>query len=162
MSSSAAGVRGTEVRDDEGTRGLEVRFDVDAPRDAVLDLLWDPAHFPELYPEIESVAILERDDRRMRAEYRVNAVVKRVRYELERTLDRESGTLRWRELGGDLRKVRGEWRVDARGSGSTLTYRAFVDVGYFVPTALVRDLAMAKLGEMVARVQRVAGRLTAR
>ena len=55
--------------------------------------------------------------------------------------------------------MRGGWRVVASErawSASRVTYTAFVDVGRFVPTALVRDGAKRKLAEMVQRVRRVA------
>jgi len=88
-------------------------------------------------------------------------VLKEVRYTLRRTLDRSSRSITWREIGGDLRRVRGSWRVESgpEPGQSRVTYAAFVDVGRFVPTALVRDLAMRKVSEMAERIRRVATEL---
>ena len=69
-----------------------------------------------------------------------------------------------RDFSGDLRRVRGAWRVEPSDDGSSssrVTYSAYVDVGRFVPTALVRDVAMRKMNEMVTRVRAVAADLHA-
>jgi hypothetical protein len=54
--------------------------------------------------------------------------------------------------------VRGGWQLQDGATPSTTraTYRAFVDPGRFIPTALVREVAKRKLGEMVTRVRTVA------
>jgi hypothetical protein len=147
-----------DVADEEGTKGLEVRFEVAVPAEALLEILWSPSNFDRLFPDIEESRVLRAEAARLEVEYRIDAVVRRVRYVLERTLDRGAGTITWREIGGDLRRVRGSWKVEtgADGRPSQVTYAAFVDVGRFVPTALVRDAAKRKLGEMVARVRSVA------
>jgi carbon monoxide dehydrogenase subunit G len=151
-----AGFTVRETKDAEGTQGLEAEFEVAAPRALLLDLLWDTKNFPELFPEVLEVHVLATEGERMSVEYAVDAVLKRVRYRLERTRDREAGVIAWRETGGDLKRVRGEWRMAEAAGGTHLTYRAFVAVGYFVPTSVVRDVAMRKVGEMVERVRRVA------
>ena len=154
-----------EVKDEAGTKGLEVTFRVPVPPDALLAILWDTSHFGRLYPdilEVRRVAGNDGDDSFDLA-YRVNAVIKEVAYVLRRSIDREARLISWREVSGDLRRVRGAWRVTPAldGSSSELTYSAFVDVGRFIPTALVRDAAIRKLGEMMARVRKVTTELHA-
>jgi carbon monoxide dehydrogenase subunit G len=158
MVTAARDVR--DVLDDEGTKGLETVFEVDVPPDRLLAVLWDPASFPRLFPDVKSAERLRGDARTMVLAFRVDAVVREVRYVLERTLDRDAGTIVWREIGGDLRRVRGGWRAEALpGGGSRVTYRAFLDVGWFVPVGLVREGARRKLGEMVERVRALAAEL---
>jgi len=155
--------RARDVTDDEGTKGLETTFEVDVLPDLLLDVLWAPANFGRLFPDVAEVRVIADEGPILDVAYRVNAVIREVSYVLRRTLDREGRTITWRELGGDLRRVRGGWRVEPseRPGASRVTYRAFVDVGRFVPTALVRDAAKRKLAEMVARVRGVAAELGA-
>jgi carbon monoxide dehydrogenase subunit G len=149
-----------DVVDEEGTKGLETVFEVDVPPGRLLGVLWDPASFSRLFPDVKSAERLRGDDTTMVLAFRVDAVVREVRYVLERTIDHDAGTITWREIGGDLRRVRGGWRVEPLpGDRSRVTYRAFLDVGWFVPVALVRESARRKLGEMVERVRRIAGEL---
>lgn len=152
----------TRVNDDVGTRGLEAVFHVNARAEPVLQLLWDPDNYGELFPDIESHRVLSSSDAQIDVEMTVNAVLKRVRYVLRRTLDREKLHIGWREIDGDLKRARGGWwiRRTDRDDVSELTYRAFVAVNRFVPTRLVAATATRKLDDMVARVRQVAARLT--
>jgi ribosome-associated toxin RatA of RatAB toxin-antitoxin module len=147
-----------DVTDGEGTKGLETEFDVAVPPDALLEVLWSPDHFARLYPDVKECRVLRTEESALEISYRVDAVVREVTYVLRRTLDRAARTIAWRELRGDLRRVRGGWKLSpgAGDHGAHATYSAFVDVGRFVPTALVRDGAKRKLGEMVERIRRVA------
>lgn len=150
-----------EVVDEVGTKGLEAAFDVDVAPDVLLATLWSVAHFPRLFPDVKESRVLRDEGDELDVEYRIDAVLKEVRYVLRRTLDRATRTIAWRELSGDLRRVRGSWRVEATDAAgrARVTYSAFVDPGRFVPTGLVRDLAMRKVNEMAERVRRVAAEL---
>ena len=147
-----------DVTDEAGTKGLEAVFDVAVPPAALLEVLWSPANFGRLFPDIKEARVVREEGATLDVLYRVDAVVREVSYVLRRTLDREARTIAWREIGGDLRRVRGGWRTDPSHPSETsrVTYTAFVDVGRFVPTNLARDAAKRKLGEMVERVRRVA------
>jgi carbon monoxide dehydrogenase subunit G len=145
-----------DVTDSEGTKGLEAVFQVDVPPDDLLGILWAPANFTRLFPDIKEARVVSDGGATLDVAYRIDAVVRTLGYVLRRTLDRDARAITWREIGGDLRRVRGGWRIEPSGSGSRVTYAAFVDVGRFVPTALVRDGAKRKLGEMVQRVRSVA------
>lgn len=150
------------MKDEAGTRGIEVVFAVAAPPDVLLALLWDVANFPRLFPDIQEVAVVGRGEgdppRSLDLSYRIDAVVKELRYVLRRVLDPVARSITWTELSGDLRRVRGGWWIAAtdRPEVSMVTYRAFVDVGRFVPTALIAKAARKKAAEMVARVRAVA------
>jgi ribosome-associated toxin RatA of RatAB toxin-antitoxin module len=147
-----------DVTDDEGTKGLEATFDVDVPPDALLEILWSPASYPRLFPDVKEARVARGEGDWLEVDFRVDAVLKEVRYTIRRTIDRAARTITWREVGGELRRVRGGWRLEPTngGAASRATYAAFVDVARVVPTRLVRDGAKRKLGEMVERVRRVA------
>lgn len=156
-----------EITDEAGTRGLEAIFCVAVPPEALLNILWDIANFGRLFPDIKETRVVDRDHetptRRIDLAYRVDAVVKEIRYVLRRRLDPDTRAITWRELSGDLRRVRGGWWVEATDDPgiSRATYRAFVDIGRFVPTRLVAKGAKRKAAEMIARVRQVAGELHA-
>jgi hypothetical protein len=155
--------RTRDVTDEVGTKGLEAVFEVDVAADPLLEILWSPSNFGRLFPDIKESRVVASGETELDVAYRVDAVVREVSYVLRRTLDRTARTVAWREIGGDLRRVRGAWRVELAGrpGASRVTYTAFVDIGRFVPTALVRDGAKRKLDEMVARVRRVAAEIYA-
>jgi ribosome-associated toxin RatA of RatAB toxin-antitoxin module len=150
-----------EVTDETGTRGIEVRFHLAVPADWLLELLWDVDQFARLFPDVKDHAVVRRGPGEQPTEldvrYRVNAVVTELSYVLRRTLDRAARSITWRELSGDLRRVRGGWWTEPTDAdGVTLaTYRAFVDPGRLIPTRLVARGARRKAGEMVDRLRRV-------
>jgi carbon monoxide dehydrogenase subunit G len=147
-----------DVTDEEGTKGLEAVFQVSVPPDALLDVLWSPDNFGLLFPDLKETRVIGGEGDSLDVRYRADVVIREITYVLRRTRDREARTITWREIGGDLRRVRGGWRVEPLGDGRTslVTYRAFVAVAVFVPSAVVRDGAKRKLGDMIARVRKVA------
>lgn len=138
-----------------GIKGLRASFYVAAPRERVLQTLWDVDRFLEIFPDIQSLDVLARRKSGVDAKFTVDAVLAKVSYTLRRELDVEKGLISWHEIGGDLRAVRGSWRVEKTEiEGVTkVTYASFVDVGRFVPEAMVRDLAIGKVTEMAERVR---------
>lgn len=156
-----------EVTDDAGTRGLEAIFCVAVPPDRLLHILWDVANFGRLFPDIKETRVVDVDGKtppiRIDVAYRVDAVIKEIGYVLRRRLDPDARAITWREISGDLRRVRGGWWVETTDDPgiSRVTYRAFVDIGRFVPTRLVAKGAKRKADEMIARVRQVAGEIHA-
>lgn len=139
-------------------KGLRARFLVHAPRERVLATLWEIERFQEIFPDFRHVEVIGRGPNRVDARFVVEIPLATVTYDLRRELDLEGGHIRWQEIGGDLRAVRGAWRVEptAHPDLVRVTYESYVDVGRFVPEALVRDLAIAKIGEVATRVRHAA------
>lgn len=139
----------------EGIKGLRATFYVAAPPDRVLDVLWDVRRFPEMFPDIKDMKVLAGRDAQLDVRFRVDAVLAEVTYTLRRTVDRERRLIRWREIAGDLERVRGSWRVEATDDPGTsrVTYASFVSVSAFVPESVYRDIAIGKVEELTERVR---------
>ncbi len=151
-----------EVTDEQKTRGVEVTFHVAVAAEPLLQILWNIDNFQRLFPDIKDYGLEDRDPaeppRWLDVRYRVDAVVTQVGYVIRRTLEPDGLSFTWREISGDLKRVRGGWymaETDVPGL-TRVTYRAFVDIGRFVPTRLVAKGARRKAGEMVDRVRREA------
>ena len=151
-----------EVTDEQKTRGVEVIFHVAVAAAPLLQVLWNIDNFPRLFPDIKDYGLEARDPaeppRWLDVRYRVDAVLAQVSYVIRRTLEPDGLSFTWREISGDLKRVRGGWylaETDVPGL-TRVTYRAFVDIGRFVPTRLVAKGARRKAGEMVDRVRREA------
>ncbi|MFZ9888161.1 MAG: type II toxin-antitoxin system RatA family toxin, partial [Myxococcota bacterium] len=136
-------------------KGMRATFLVHATKERVLATLWDVERFQEIFPDFRRVEVIERGNNRVDARFFVDVPLATVTYDLRRELDLAEGQISWREIGGDLRAVRGGWRVEPTDHPDLVrvTYESFVDVGRFVPEALVRDLAIAKLEEVATRVR---------
>lgn len=150
-------VRSTEAEWGVGDiKGVKATFSVAAPRARIIEALWNIEKFPEMFPDVEKMTIHKKEAARIVVEFEVDAVVQKARYTLDRRLSKDKDEIRWREFGddGDVRHLRGRWKVTERSPQlSTVLYESYVDVGRFVPTSLVRALALRKLDELVGRVR---------
>ena len=105
-----------EVTDENKTRGIEVVFYVAVPAAALLAILWNVDNFPRLFPDVKEYSIEAKGPGDpptwLDVRYRVDALVKAVRYVVRRTLASDGRSFTWREVSGDLRRVRGGWWVE--------------------------------------------------
>ena len=152
----------------DGTPGVSARFAVDAPAPLVLELLWDVDRFLTIFPDIKSMAVLQRPGPNdLDVRFVVDAVVASPTYTLRRHLDRKAGTITWRNIAGDLKKLEGRWIVVPTGqpgkTGTTcdVVYESYVDIGVPGITGMYRDIVLQKLDQMVERVRAGAARAVA-
>ena len=139
----------------DDTKGLRATFLVSAPPDLVLETLWDVKRFRQIFPDIEALEVLAERPGSVDARFTVDAVLAKVSYTLRRDVDRGARSVRWTAIDGDLKSVHGSWQVASTEDPlvSRVTYTSFVDVGYAVPSGLVRDTALKKVDQMVGRVR---------
>ncbi|MDY0004900.1 MAG: hypothetical protein RBU30_26615, partial [Polyangia bacterium] len=81
----------SEVKDEAGTRGIEVVFAAPAAPDDLLGLLWDVGNFPRLFPDIKDYRVVGQGEGSpplsLDISYRIDAVVRELSYVLRRVLD---------------------------------------------------------------------------
>ncbi len=116
----------------------ERSIEVDAPLETVFGVITDYEAYPEFLPELHSVTVLEREPGRARVRF-VLHVVKTVRYTLELT-ESAPFSVRWTLVEGDLRQNAGSWTLERHGAGTRASYSVRVEVGVFVPGAIVSRL----------------------
>jgi ribosome-associated toxin RatA of RatAB toxin-antitoxin module len=141
--------------DTDGTPGVAATFEVEAPHDVVVDLLWDVSRFRRIFPDIKSLAVVRDAHPVVDVRFDVDAVIASPTYTLRRTLDVGAGEIRWVSIAGDVKRIAGRWIVrpiDERRS--MVTYESFVDVGVPGLSSVYRDLVKAKLDQMADRVRR--------
>lgn len=139
----------------DDTKGLRATFLVDAPPDVVLETLWDVRRFRQIFPDIERLEVLAEQPGFIDVRFTVDAVLAKARYTLHREIDRSARTVRWMSISGDVKHIEGSWQVTATDDPMTsrVSYTSFVDVGYAVPSGLVRDTALNKVDQMAVRVR---------
>ena len=145
-----------DIDGERGVKGLRATFRVAAPPDVVLSTLWDVHRFRSIFPDIKSLDVVGERTDEVDAKFTVDAVLSTVTYILRRDVDRQARVVAWKNIGGDLKLVRGAWSVSPVAGDdavSEVVYTSFVDVGTFVPTGMVRDIAMSKVEQMAMRVR---------
>ncbi len=157
----------------DGVKGLRAVFDIpaasvssDGDTDACLETLWDVRRFRTIFPDVKSLEVLAPaldkvpTATQLDVKFTVDAVLQTTTYTLRRTIDRTARKIEWQRIAGDVPTIRGSWAVTTVSPKDhsaqpvvRVTYTSFVDVGYFVPTGMVRDVAMGKVNEMAKRVR---------
>jgi hypothetical protein len=135
--------------------GLRAFFAISASRERIWAVLVDYQNFPEIFPDIDKIQVLERDAQGAKVEYWVHAVLRKYHYVVYRHYEKPGWRLTWRRLSGDLQRLEGSWEVreTPRPGVHLLVYESYVQVGGTVPTSLVRWGAMQKVRDMGQRLR---------
>lgn len=144
-----------DVTSDDGVAGLRATFWVRATSDAVWNLLTDYAHYREVFTNVEDLSVLDQDARGARLRFRVKAAWLSFDYTLQRTYEVPGRLLTWRRVDGDFRRISGKWAIaDAPDPGyAQVTCESYLDIGFLVPTALVRQGAEAEMRRTMLRIK---------
>jgi ribosome-associated toxin RatA of RatAB toxin-antitoxin module len=102
-----------------------------AARD-VYELAKDQERFPEFMPDVESIAIVERDGSRIVSRWKTLVEEAPIEWTEEDVFDDEKLRVDYRLLEGDLDKFEGSWTFE--GGDGTTRVRLTVDYDFGVPT----------------------------
>ncbi len=144
-----------DVINDKGVKGLRATFQLNASREAIWDLLTDYDRFTETFTGIRSLEVIREDDQGARVRFKIKVSFLSFDYTLQRDYVRPNELITWRRTAGDFRQISGSWGIipgPAEGI-QEIIYESFVDVGFLIPTALVRDGAAKELEETVTRIR---------
>jgi ribosome-associated toxin RatA of RatAB toxin-antitoxin module len=110
--------------------------------ETVLEVVGAFEEYPEWIAEIKRVEVRSRDasGRGREVFFAAQTPLGKAEYTLEYTWDDAGHRLSWRYLGGTVRDISGEYRLDPEPDGTRLTYRLQVDVGIRIPGLVRRQL----------------------
>lgn len=143
------------VTNEEGVHGLRAAFLIKARPEEVWNLLVDYKRFRDIFPSVEELRVLEENRQGARVHFRIRAAWMDFQYTLERNYEQPGRRLTYRRVEGDLKSVSGEW-VILKGPDDErqlVVCISFVDVGFLVPTALVRNRAADDLRDTARRMR---------
>ena len=151
------------LKDERGVEGLRSTFVVDAPADAVLNVLWDVSRFKSIFPEVRDMQVLaHHPGNTIDVRFEIDAVVASPSYTLRRCLTPAAaggGEVSWLSIAGDIKSIRGSWLVvPIDATRCRVIYTSFVDVGPVFVSGMVRGVAMRKATDLAERVRAAARR----
>jgi ribosome-associated toxin RatA of RatAB toxin-antitoxin module len=144
-----------DVTNDKGVKGLRATFQLNASREALWDLLTDYDRYTETFTGIRSLEVISEDNLGARVRFKIKVAFLSFDYTLQRDYVRPYELITWHRTDGDFRDLSGSWGIipgPAEGIQEVI-YESFVDVGFLVPTALVRDGAARELEKTVTRMR---------
>jgi len=143
------------VTNDQGVHGLRATFRLQASREAIWALLTDYDRFKETFKGIRHIEIIDEDERGARVRYTIKAWILTFDYTLQRDYVRPYELITWRRTGGDFHVISGVWMIlpGPREDLHEIVYESYVDVGFLIPTTLVRNRAAQELEKTIARMR---------
>ena len=128
-----------------------------APAEAYA-VVTDFAAYPRLFPEIKQTRVVSTTGHVVRVEFRSEVVIA-VRYVLDLACDPAALTVDWTFVEGEIvTGSTGAWRFTPSGDGTTIDYRAALDVKAPLPGFILRrvtdGLVAASLPNMFASIER--------
>jgi carbon monoxide dehydrogenase subunit G len=144
-----------DVINDEGVNGLRATFQLDASREAIWDLLTDYDRFRETFKKIHSLEVISENDQGAEVRFNIKVLFLSFDYTLQRNYERPYELLTWRRTGGDFQQISGSWRIllGPDEGAHVVVFESFVDVGYLIPTTMVRNRAAKELETTIARIR---------
>lgn len=144
-----------DVTNDLGVKGLRATFQLHASRAAIWDLLTDYDRFTETFKRIHSLEVLNEDDRGARVHFNIKVLFLSFDYTLQRDYERPLERLTWHRTAGDFRQITGSWEIlqGPEEGIHIVIFESFVDVGYLIPTAMVRRRAAKELEATVTQIR---------
>jgi len=144
-----------DVTNNQGVKGLRATFQLNASREAIWDLLTDYDRFTETFTGIQDLEVLSEDDRGARVHFKIKVLFLAFDYTLQRDYERPYELLTWHRTAGDFRQISGSWEIlPGPGEGiHVVVFESFVDVGYMIPTEMVRNQAAIELETTVTQIR---------
>jgi len=125
---------------------------------AVYAVVTDFPAYPRLFPEIKQARVVSTTGNVVRVDFRAEVVIA-VRYVLDLICDAGALTVDWTFVEGELVTAStGAWRFTTSGDGTSIDYRAALDVKAPLPGFILRrvtdGLVAASLPNMFASIER--------
>jgi coenzyme Q-binding protein COQ10 len=143
---------------------IETACFVPAPLESVYAVAKDIERFPEFFPDVTSVKIVEHTAAGYISEWVgvVKALNRTIKWSEEDVWDDVAHVCRFRAVGGDWEKYDGEWTFTARDGGTVMAMTLECDVNVPMIGPLIKNLigklAKANVDNMFAGIaKRVAG-----
>ncbi len=133
---------------------------VNASPEEVYRVVVDFEHYHEWVSDLKRVDVLERDadGRALEVEFRAAAFGRSTTYALRYDYSNAPQVLRWWQTSGDLTaELHGQYRFDAAGEATTVTYdlevELLVPIPSFVKARAASRIQTQALGELKARAE---------
>jgi ribosome-associated toxin RatA of RatAB toxin-antitoxin module len=123
---------------------------INAPVEKVFDVVTNYERYPDFLPEVKEVRASNRKGSEVDLQYKVDLVVKTIRYTIHVKEERPS-RMSWTFIDGEVMKDnKGGWVLESAGEGKTkATYNVEVTVGPLVPKSILNTLVDSSLPKML-------------
>ena len=145
-----------KISDSQGLPGIRAMFTIPATRNELWGMLTDYGNFPNIYGGIDSLSLHSEDEHGASVEIYQTALLRRIRFVLQRNYVQKGYRLTWERVSGDLKYIQGSWDIlDSPDENIKLViYTSFFKYGGIVPTRLARNWAIPEVRSMAENARK--------
>ncbi len=123
--------------------------EIDVSPKVFYEVVTDFESYPEFLPEVKRVKVLRHEEDVWEAEFEVS-MIKTIKYTLELT-GKPGKELSWTLKSGFFKKNDGSWKLRSLDKGKRVeaTYSVDIEVGMFVPKAIIDKLVEISFPKML-------------
>ncbi len=128
---------------------------INAPVEKVFDVITNYERYADFLPEVKEVRTSNRKGSEVELHYKVDLVVKTIRYSI-RAKEERPHRMSWTFIEGEMMKDnKGSWVLEAQGENQTkATYNVEMALGALVPKTIVNALVENSLPKMLDAFKR--------
>jgi len=142
--------------DEQGVPGIRAMFTLRATREELWGMLTDYNHFSRIYGGIDSLRVIQEDDKGATVEFFQTTLFKKIHFVLRRNYIRTGHNLTWESISGDMDYIRGSWVIlnSPDDDLKLVIYTNFFRHGGIVPTRITRFWAMGQVRTMAQNARK--------
>lgn len=121
-------------------------IEIEASPKRILEVITDIESYPQWMSAFKKAEVLESDGkgRPLRAQFEVDAMIKRVHYILEYKYSKNA--VSWESAEGDVKEINGSYTLDIGEGVTRVTYSYSIDPGFPIPGFLKRQAVRMMVG----------------
>jgi len=149
----------TELTDGPGGRkDARAKVLIAATPEKVWAAITDFENYKEFMPLTTVSRVKKREGNDVWFYSELNLTLKTINYEIKLTLDKPAWKIDWTLVEGNIKANDGGWLLEPYGDGETYAeYKAFVAVGFSVPSFIGNKITQGSLPQILGAVRKRVG-----
>lgn len=152
-----------DAQNEDGVAGITVNFFVKGKPADVWKWIRDVDHLNKLFPAVKKIVkVKEVDASTTIWNYTLETSLGTKNFNVQRSFDDKDLSIKWKKTEGDMKYYGGSWKIKASETYAgwvDCTYSNFVNVGWYLPYAVVKKTSKQNAESMVPSLRKlVAGK----
>ena len=140
---------------DSSTIGVESKIFINTPPQKLWNLISHQEKLPEIIPSCKKAEILEKTDNSEKVEYlvKISPFLPVFKYVLNVDQTEKYKKIKYNKIDGSFNKLYGSFEFEPYNNGTILTYKMYIDPGFFVPSFICENGLRNALPDMLKKLK---------
>jgi carbon monoxide dehydrogenase subunit G len=116
-------------------KGVEGKILIQAPPEKIWNILDNQENLPKFIPKFKKVTVLEKTDdyQKVEVDLKVCGLLPMFKYTMILDTSEKNRRVKFNRVDGCFKKLYGAYELEPSTKGTILTYRMFIDTGFYLP-----------------------------